>query len=38
VVARFDAQGARPSLGEQVEVAVALDRAHFFDAATGERI
>jgi multiple sugar transport system ATP-binding protein len=38
VVARFDAQGARPTPGEQVDVAVALDRAHFFDAATGERI
>ena len=38
VVARFDAQGARPDPGEQIDIAVALDRAHFFDAATGERI
>jgi multiple sugar transport system ATP-binding protein len=38
VVARFDAQGARPEPGERIEVAVALDRAHFFDPADGRRI
>jgi multiple sugar transport system ATP-binding protein len=38
LVARFDAQGARPSPGEMIDLAVALDRAHFFDAVTGERI
>jgi multiple sugar transport system ATP-binding protein len=37
-VARFDAQGARPEPGERIEVAVALDRAHFFDPADGRRI
>ncbi|MBS1892167.1 MAG: sn-glycerol-3-phosphate ABC transporter ATP-binding protein UgpC [Actinobacteria bacterium] len=38
VVARFDAQGARPDPGERLELAVSLDRAHFFDPSTGERI
>ena len=37
-VARFDAQGARPEPGERIELAVALDRAHFFDPADGGRI
>ena len=37
VTARFDPQ-ARPSAGDVVRIGVAPDRAHVFDARTGERI
>jgi multiple sugar transport system ATP-binding protein len=38
MVARFDALAARPALGERIEIAVAVDRAHFFDPGSGRRL
>ena len=37
-IARFDARAARPLPGERITVAVAIEEAHFFDPATGERL
>jgi len=38
MVARFDALTARPTPGERIEIAVAVDRAHFFDPGSGRRL